>query len=231
MGLRQGEESQASEEGIRPASMVLLAAPEARTLLAFTQTRPQAPAHEAIEPRKGPRRRVLKVLKPAPQHRVQLLDDLFQRHRPGTPGPLPDAVLQRLQALAAHRPPPTLEPVAQELKPLPRLQTVAHVRLVRMQPQAIRFDPPPHPRQRRLGLRLAAAEDHKVVRIPHQSMPGLLQRLIQPVQVEIRQQRAQDSCNTKGNLQATPGCLKVRRVEGRYGRRHSSPPRRGSNGG
>src|SRR5882724_1595321 len=80
---------------------------------------------------------MLEVAEPSPKHRVEVLDDPVEAVAAAPDRPGPHLVLERLQALLAHQPATSFEPVAQELEPVPRLAAVADPCLVWMEGQAI----------------------------------------------------------------------------------------------
>ena len=89
----------------------------------------------------------------------------------------------------AHQPTSGFEPVAEEVKPLPRFATVAEPRLVRMQPQAIVCDPRHRPAQGCFRLLRRPAQNHEVVCIAHHPIAAFRHQAIQRVQIDVRQQR------------------------------------------
>src|SRR5689334_17196998 len=106
---------------------------EARPLLMLAQDGAQASSHEAIEGAEHGWPGMFEVTKPSPKHRVEVVDDPSEAVASTAARLHPHLVPQRLQALLADQPPACLEPVAEEVEPLPRLSAVANPRLVRMQ--------------------------------------------------------------------------------------------------
>src|SRR4030088_2687102 len=101
--------------------MVSLASSDAGTLVLLAQDGAQTPAYEPVEDDVQSWRGMFEVAKPSPKHRVEIADDPLEAVPPAADRPRPHLVLERLQALLADQPPARLEPVAEELDPLPRL--------------------------------------------------------------------------------------------------------------
>src|SRR5271165_3374150 len=152
------------EEGIGPALVIGLASSESGPLLLLAQDGAQPPSYKAVDGTEHTRCRVLEISIPAAQRRIDITDDPSQAVTPRTDRPASHLAPERLQALLADKPPPRLEPVAEEVKPLPRLSAVTDPRLVRMQRQAILRHPRLNLAQGGFGLRLRAAQDHEVSR-------------------------------------------------------------------
>jgi hypothetical protein len=78
MGRAKGEQSASREESIGPALMVAMAASGAGALVLLAQDGAQAAADKAIEDAEQGWRSVLEIAKPAPQQRVEVIDDPLQ---------------------------------------------------------------------------------------------------------------------------------------------------------
>ena len=112
------------------------------------------------------RRGMLEVTKPSPKHRVEIADDPLETVASAPDRSRPHLVLERLQALLANQPEPALgpakgrtrgarlEPIAEELEPLPRLSAVTNPRLVRVKGQTVLRYPRLNLAQGGLGPRL-----------------------------------------------------------------------------
>src|SRR5439155_9686573 len=127
-----------------------VAVPGSLALLA--QQRAQPAPHEAVHDREGRAMRVLEVVEPAPQYRVQARDDLGEALASGATGFLSDALAQLLHALLAHPSLPRFEAVSQEVEALAHFPAVPDLGLVGMQLQPVDLDPSADFRQRRLRL-------------------------------------------------------------------------------
>src|SRR5215472_5092250 len=145
------------EEGIGPALVIGLASSEAGPLLLLAQDGTQPSSHKAVDGAEHTRRRMLEVAIPAAQRRIGVTDDPTQAVASGADRPASHLVPERLQALLANQPPACLEPIAEEVEPLPRLLAVADPRLVRVQRQPVLRHPCLNLAQGSFGLRLAAA--------------------------------------------------------------------------
>src|SRR5712691_5737685 len=117
--------------------MVGLTAPEAGTFLLLAQERAQPSADELVEHDEGAGIGMLEVAEPAAQHRVEFFDDPREADPARSSRLRPDVVLEAGQALLADKALSGFKPIAEELEAFPRLPAVAHVRLVRMQTQAV----------------------------------------------------------------------------------------------
>ena len=98
-------------------------------------------------------------------------------------------LLQLVEALLSHVTPAALEPIAEELEPVPLLPAVGDPRLRRVQREAVRCHPRPDQRESRFGLGVAAREDDEVVRIPHHWVSVFGHQPIQRIKIDIGQQR------------------------------------------
>src|SRR3990170_4212318 len=132
---------------------------------------------------------MLKVVKPAANHGVKILDDLCQAVPTRAFGLHPDALAQRFKALGPYPMPPRLEAIAEKLKTLSLLPTIPYVGLLSIKTQAVCLYPGLHLDQRRLGLLSTAAEHHKVISVAHHPVALLLHLTVQSMKVDIRQKR------------------------------------------
>ena len=144
---------------------------------------------------------MLEVGKPATQDGIEVRDDALQAVATGTPGLLADHVLQSRETFLAYGAATTLEAIAEELEPVTGLPTIPEMGLLGMERQSVGDYPCLYPHQRSFRFLLAAAEDHKVVRIADDFVPCLSQSHIQRMQVQVGKQRAEHSPNAKGNFQ------------------------------
>jgi hypothetical protein len=143
---------------------------------------------------------MLEVAEPAAQGAIEIGDDALEAVAPIASRFLPDRVLELVQALLAHEPLASLEPVTEELEPLPRHPAVADMRLRRMQRQAVRRDPRSNLGQRGVGVLARPAQDHEVVCVPHHPEASRSHQLVQRVEIDVGQQRADYALNAKDNL-------------------------------
>ena len=199
MGCKQGEQPALREEGIRPALMVG-ATSEARLAPAFAQDAPQSRAHPLIERSKRRRMAVLEISIPAAQRPVQVRDNDRETLPVGTPGLGTQRVLQLVQALSPGPSRPPCEVIAQKVEAT-RCGGVHDPRLRRMQLQSRRSGPTLHPFQRLAGFRLVPAQNHEVVRVPHHLESRRGHEVVERVEIDIGQQRADDGLNAKDNFQ------------------------------
>src|SRR6202045_1364624 len=177
---------------------------EGGTLLRLLeQKRAQPPADKLVEHVKGARVRVLEVFEPAVQQRIEISDDDRETLPACSSCLCPDAILEPVQALLADKTPADFEPIAEELEPFPALPAVADMRLARMQTQAVVRHPGTYLCQGSVRLLAALTQNHEVVRIAHHPIAASCHQLIQRVQVDVSQQRA-DNCSLRSALSRRP---------------------------
>src|SRR6266446_6849638 len=133
-GCGKGEQPEIGEEGVGPALVIVGTAAEAWPLFLLAQDGSQPSSDEAVQMAMNGRRGLLEVAEPSPKQGVAIVDDPPHARAPAAAGHGAHFVLERAQALLAHQPTAGFEPVAEEVKPLPRFATVADPRLVRLQP-------------------------------------------------------------------------------------------------
>ena len=121
--------------------MICLAPAHAGTLFLLAQNGAQPSPDKTIEPAEQAWSGVFEILKPPPQHRVEISDDLPKAVAPAADRPRSHLVLEGFQTLGADKTHTSLEPVAQKVEPLARVSAVTHLRLVRVQGQAIGIHP------------------------------------------------------------------------------------------
>jgi hypothetical protein len=114
---------------------------------------------------------------------------------------VPDGVLELVQALLAHVAPAGFEPVAEELESLPRYAAIADMRLLGMQRPAVRLYPHAHLVKRGVGGLARPAQDHEVIRVPHHAIAARGHQLVQRVEIDVGQQRADYALNAKDKFQ------------------------------
>ena len=98
--------------------------------------------------------------------------------------------LQALQTLLPNVRPARFESIAQELKSFPRLPSVADVRFVRVQRQAVGLHPCPYPLQCCIRLAAGTAQDDEVVGVAHHARLARLHQYVEWVQIDVGQWRA-----------------------------------------
>src|SRR6266481_5572402 len=186
MGSLQAVEPVLGKEGVGPA-LTIRSPHDASHPPMGTQHTAQAAAYPAVE--RGERRAVavLEVDEPAPQPRIEVVDDRPQASARGPTRLGTDGILELLQALVARPVTAVGEAVAQELKALrPRVDQVC---LGWVQGQAGLRRPVLDHRQGSGRLCFTATQHHEVVGIAHhlEALPG--HRLVQWVEVDVAQQR------------------------------------------
>src|SRR5215212_2891422 len=145
---------------------------------------------------------VLEVLKPAPTHRVDSVDDRLQAEAVRALGMATDRVLVLLQALLARPTIAALEVVPKEVEAA-RLGGVHDARLVGMKLQTGSCRPRLHLRQGLLGLLSATTQDDEVVGIPHHLVTLIGHSVVERVQVDVGQQGT-DYCSLWSSLLRSP---------------------------
>src|SRR5207245_7346239 len=95
---------------------------------------------------------VLEVAEPALERPVEINNDDLQALPSGSPRLRADCLLQLVEALLAHVTAAAVEPIAEELEPVPLLSAVGDPRLLGVQREAVRGHPRPDQRERRFGL-------------------------------------------------------------------------------
>jgi len=120
----KGDQPGIREELVGPAQMVIEAAAAPWAFGPLALQRAQASPGEAVNRLEGVAVCVLEVVEPAHQRPIEISDDPGQAVASG-PGRLgPDRVLEAIQTLLADQTQSGLEPVAEELEPLPGLPAV-----------------------------------------------------------------------------------------------------------
>src|SRR6516162_9608339 len=164
----------------------------------------QPHAHPFVQGDEHESTTVLEVLKPASQGPVQVREDGLQALSVVTPGLGPNRVLELVQALLAGPTFAACEVITQEVKAAV-LRGVHHPCLDRVQGQSHGRGPVPHPFQRLLSGYLSPAKYHEVVRISHPLDPLLGHEMVERVEIDVRQQRADCCLNAKDNFQFERG--------------------------
>src|SRR4030095_6598697 len=177
------------EEGIRPALMVATASP-AFLFHPLAEDTPQAHAYPAVESLKRPLVAVLEVLKPAAKRRIWPPCDLVEAAACGAGGPLPDCLLELVQAFRSRAACAVLESVAQEVKAVS--PSVNDPRLGWVQGQASRSCPLLHHGEGAGRFLRTATQDHEVVRVAHHLESFLSHQVVQRIQIDVTEQRADD---------------------------------------
>ena len=80
---------------------------------------------------------MFEITKPPTQHRVQVLNNVFEAVSSRAPGLGPNAIPQGVQTFAADPSSSGLDPISQKLEALPRYRAIPHVGFVRMQGQTV----------------------------------------------------------------------------------------------
>src|SRR6266704_2232494 len=130
-----------------------------RTAFLLAQHGPQSPPDQLVEIEEDVRIGVFEVAEPALERPVEINDDDLQALPSASPRLLADRLLQLVEALLAHVTPAALEPIAEELEPVPLLPAVGDPRLLGVLREAIRGHPRPDQRERRFGLHVVSGQD------------------------------------------------------------------------
>src|SRR3954452_5083159 len=138
-----------------------------RTAFLLAQHGPQSPPDQLVEIEEDARIGVLEVAEPAPEGPVEINDHDLQALPSGPSRLRTDRVLELVEALLSHMTTAALEPIAEELEPVPLLPAVGDPRLLGVQREAARGHQYLDQRERRFGLHVAPGEDDEIVRIPH----------------------------------------------------------------
>ena len=128
--------------------MIIETPAEAGTFLLLAQQRPQSTADLPIKAAERAFMRVLEVGKPAFEHGVQVRHDASQTFASRAPCVVPDPFLESLQAFVAYIAASCFKPVAKEAETCSLLQTVANMRLIRVQRKTVFPNPPAYQFQR-----------------------------------------------------------------------------------
>ncbi len=137
------------------------------------------------------------IVDDAAQESVELRDGLIQAFAVSTPGDMPDLFLEFLRCFLAHHHRIGFERKSEEIEMLIKRSDFGF--LFAESESEFRQDGS-HQGERLLCVREGAAEDDKVICIPHEIEAGLFERPIEPIEHDICQQRRDDSANTKDNL-------------------------------
>ena len=166
----------------------------------LSQDAAQAHTQPAIQRTKGGPVAVLEVLEPAAKHWVEPGDYLAKTPPLGSARLVAQGVFELVQALLARPFQVSLKVITQEVK-TPFLRRVHDPRLVRMHGQPVGLRPLDNEFQRPLGVGLVPALNDKVVRIPGHCVALRRQQMIQRIQVQVSQQRTDDSSYTVDNFE------------------------------
>ena len=101
MSLAHGEEVYLPDEGIGPALMIRTPS-ETTTALTSTKDRPQSPSDPPIDGREGVRITLLVGCEPAPEDRIDELNDPFETVPVRSTRPFSDRILELSQTLLAQ---------------------------------------------------------------------------------------------------------------------------------
>ena len=132
---------------------------------------------------------MLEVTKPSSQHRVEIFDNRIDSNPLRTFGFGSDAIPKGLQTLATYPAFSGFKAIPQKLKALTRYLTIAHMGLVRMQGQTVRFNPGAYFGQGRLRCLTTCTHHDKVIGIADHMVPFLTHQTIERMQIQIRKQR------------------------------------------
>src|SRR5262245_60399420 len=97
---------------------------DAGTTLLLAQHGSQTPSDQLIEFEGDARTGMLEVPEPALERPIEIDDDDLQAFPTGPPRLRADRLFQLVEALLAYMTPAALEPIAEELEPIPRLPAV-----------------------------------------------------------------------------------------------------------
>src|SRR2546426_197349 len=156
---------------------------------ALAQDTPQPHPDPGVERSEGASMTMFEILKPAPQRAIDVGDDLLQAMALSASRLGPHRVFELPETLLPRPLHPPLEVIAQKVKAA-TLGGIHNPRFNRMQPQTCLLGPLPHLFQNCFRFRRAPAQHDKVIGIAHHLAPLLSHSLIQGVEIEVRQQRA-----------------------------------------
>src|SRR5438093_3402325 len=168
---------------------MVASAPAPWLSLALAQDTPHPHSHPGVQRAEGASMTMFKIFKPAPQRAIDVSDDYLQAMALGASRFGTDRVFELSKTLLPRPLHAPFEVVSQEVKAA-TLGGIHNPCFDRMQLQARLPGPLPHLFQNRFRLPLAPAQNDKVIGIPHHLAPLLCHLLIQGVEIEIRQQRA-----------------------------------------
>src|SRR5271170_3550158 len=190
-GRVQGEQPGGREEFVWPAYPVILAVAATRSFLLLAQHRPKPSSRERVDVLET-RGRVLEVVVPPFEHRIERGDHAGEALSARPSRLRSDLIPQAQHALLPHEPASRLETISQELEPLPDDPAIPDMSLVRMQGQAVLLGEATDQREGLSRLLRASAQDDEVVGVANHRQAVLGQQDVERVQIEIRQQRADD---------------------------------------
>jgi len=156
----------------------------------LSQDAAQAAPYPPVDGFKGRPMAVFKILIPAFQRPVDVRDDRLQALPVRALRLRLDRLFQLLHILRAWPSQAPLEVIPEEVEPSILLPGVNDPRLLRVKCQSCFCRPSPHLFQRLLGFFFASAQDYEVVCVSYHLISELFHPLIQLVQVDIAQQRA-----------------------------------------
>lgn len=198
-------------------------------VLSLPQDRAKPPSYPLVQRSKGRLMTVLEILKPAPRRAVHVFDYYLKASSVVALGLSPDRVLQLLQALRARPFHPSLEVVPKEVKPDLFQSGIHNPRFLRMKPKSSFRRPFLHLFKRFFGFFSAPAQDDKVVCVSHHLVSKLGHFVVQLIQVDITQQRADYPTNNvvkrpfRGVIQKGVSPLETRRSPDPFRLRLASP--------
>src|SRR5882672_1293209 len=192
MSFLQAKEPMLGKEGIGPALMIG-AVNFGHPFVAetFAQEASQPPADPAVHQSECRAMAVLEVLEPSSQGAVHVRDDHGKALSRGSFGLGADRILELRQALLARPATARLEVIAEEVKAV--FLRVHQPRLGRMQRQPGLRRPSLHLGQGIGRFLRAATQDHEVVCISHHLEPALGHQMVEPIEIDVAQQRAHHS--------------------------------------
>ena len=193
MGIYQAKQPMFPKELVRPASMIKPAAdPFQADALAQNAANPTT--YPLIYSGKGPLVAMLKVFEPSPEGTIDVSNDRRHALAIATPGFGSDGVLQFLQTLLARSAGAAPKAVAKKIKALSGSANIHQPGLFRVQ---AKFPVPgqlPHQSEGRMGLVLAAAKNHEIIRVADHFKSGFSHGHIDWMQVQLGEQGTADSC-------------------------------------
>src|SRR5262249_23152962 len=189
----KGEQPLSCEERIRPPKMVVATFPHPRPLVLLTQERTQPATDKTIVQLVYQGLRMLEVVEPATQRRIQIGYDAGQTVPTRAPRLLPYPLAQRQQTFPSNPAPSDFEAITQKLKSLPRLPAVSHLGLVGIKLEPVLFHPGSHFIKRGLRFFGRLAQNHKVISVAHHAVTPLSHMAVQRVKINIGQKGA-DHC-------------------------------------
>ena len=206
MGCNEGEQPLFSKESISPALMVGPAAPTP-TALTFPEDAAQAHAYPGVQRLEGVATAVFEVLKPAPKGPIDIRDNSEETMAISTLGLVTDRIPEFLLTLSPGPAHPPLKMIAQKVE-TPANGGIDDSGFGRVQRKSGLSRPSLNQGQGLKSLSFRATQNDEVIGVSDHIDTALGHQMVKRIQVDIRQQRTQDSalrctcfrCPTRGHF-------------------------------